>query len=94
MHFALCFLALFFCAVILSLTCLYALHCYQARGEGGGLEVASPELLRQKEEYERRGISLAHFDGNRKQPHLIALDRDPFRNKRLIYVRTILVWMC
>ncbi len=45
----------------------------------------NPELLRQKEEYERRGISLAHFDSERKDPHLIALDRDRFRNKRLMY---------
>ncbi len=35
--------------------------------------------------YERRGISLAFFDGDRPEPHLVTLDRDPFRNKRLVY---------
>jgi len=41
--------------------------------------------MRQKDEYERRGISLTYFDGERKDPHLVGLDRDPFRNKRLMY---------
>eukprot|EP00750_Incisomonas_marina_P003012 INCI12808.3.p1 GENE.INCI12808.3~~INCI12808.3.p1 ORF type:complete len:1011 (+),score=198.42 INCI12808.3:601-3633(+) len=51
----------------------------------GATRADNPELLRQREEYERRGISLAYFDGDRRDPHLITLDRDPFRNKRLIY---------
>jgi hypothetical protein len=40
----------------------------------------------QMEEFKKRGISLAHFEGNTQMPHLINLDEDPFRSKRFLYI--------
>jgi hypothetical protein len=40
----------------------------------------------QMEEFKKRGISLAHFEGNTVLPHFINLDEDPFRSKRFLYI--------
>jgi hypothetical protein len=40
----------------------------------------------QMEEFKKRGISLAHFEGNTLLPHFINLDEDPFRSKRFLYI--------
>lgn len=41
---------------------------------------------RQREEYAKRGISLAAFEEDVQQPYFINLDEDPFRNNRLLYI--------
>eukprot|EP00953_Heterococcus_sp_UTEX-ZZ885_P013983 7967-Heterococcus_DN1.PRE.2 len=40
----------------------------------------------QMKEFKKRGISLAHFEGNTQLPHFINLDEDPFRSKRFLYI--------
>lgn len=42
----------------------------------------------QREEYAKRGISLAYFEEKTTQPHLINLDEDSFRSKRYLYMLT------
>ena len=43
-------------------------------------------MARQKDEYARRGIDLAHFSKDIKDPYFVNLDEDGFRNGRFYYV--------
>ena len=55
----------------------------------GGSSAADEEakmMARQKDEYARRGIDLAHFSKDIKDPYFVNLDEDGFRNGRFYYV--------
>ena len=43
-------------------------------------------LEQQKQEYARRGISLAHFASGTDLPYFCNLDEDSYRSKRYLYV--------
>lgn len=55
----------------------------------GGSSAADEEakmMARQKDEYARRGIDLAHFSKDVKEPYFVNLDEDGFRNGRFYYI--------
>ncbi len=57
-----------------------------AEGAGGAANDAQAQLQRQKEEYERRGITLKDFAGDNQCPYFINLDEDGFRDQRMLFI--------
>eukprot|EP01041_Mallomonas_annulata_P006324 gene6324-12798_t len=49
-------------------------------------EEADQRLEQQRQEYAKRGISLAQTDSDTIEPYFINLDIDPFRSNRFIYI--------
>ncbi|KDO23396.1 hypothetical protein SPRG_11488 [Saprolegnia parasitica CBS 223.65] len=60
-------------------------------GDGGSKPAAKAQeeaMQRQKEEYEKRGISLTFFEEKTTLPYLINLDVDAYRSQRFMYLLT------
>ena len=49
-------------------------------------EGEDPRAQQQKEEYNKRGISLTAYDADTPNPYLINLDEDSFRSNRFMYI--------
>ncbi len=60
----------------------------QLNSEGGSSagDEEAKMMARQKDEYGRRGIDLAHFSKSMTVPYFVNLDEDGFRNGRFYYV--------
>ena len=57
-----------------------------SEGKSSAGEEEAKMMARQKDEYARRGIDLAHFSKDIKDPYFVNLDEDGFRNGRFYYV--------
>ena len=57
-----------------------------SEGKSSAGEEENKMMERQRDEYARRGIDLAHFSKDIKDPYFINLDEDGFRNGRFYYV--------
>lgn len=58
-----------------------------AGGSGNNSKNQQDELMqRQREEYGKRGIHLAHFESETTRPYLINLDVDAYRSKRFMFL--------
>jgi hypothetical protein len=55
-------------------------------GDSAGMAAKQAELLKEKEEYEKRGIHLTHFSKDTEFPHFINIDPDPFQTERFMYI--------
>jgi hypothetical protein len=57
-----------------------------SEGQSSAGQEEAKMMQRQKDEYARRGIDLAHFSQNVTDPYFVNLDEDGFRNGRFYYV--------